>query len=71
MPVMGGLEALTLIREEEHNHGRERALKVMIATASDDDDSISAARPRWPASTSYPQIHPVISPSPEDFLNNS
>ena len=36
MPTMGGLEALKLLRREEESHGRPRAAKVIIATASDD-----------------------------------
>lgn len=45
MPVMGGLEALKLIRREEERHGRirPRASKVVITTAADDHDSISLA----------------------------
>jgi len=45
MPCMNGLEALKLIRQEEANRGRTRprASKVIIATASDDTNSISAA----------------------------
>jgi two-component system chemotaxis response regulator CheY len=45
MPVMGGIEALQLIRKEEELHGRyrPRATKVIITTASDDTDTISQA----------------------------
>ncbi len=45
MPTMGGLEALKLIREEEERHGRVRpqASRVIITTASDDNDSITQA----------------------------
>jgi two-component system chemotaxis response regulator CheY len=45
MPNMNGLEALKLIRQEEERHGRyrPRASKVIIATASDDSDSIHNA----------------------------
>jgi two-component system chemotaxis response regulator CheY len=45
MPVMGGIEALQLIRREEELHGRyrPRATKVIITTASDDADTISQA----------------------------
>lgn len=45
MPVMGGLEALGIIRQEEESRGRLRAqaAKVVITTASDDSDTISQA----------------------------
>jgi two-component system chemotaxis response regulator CheY len=45
MPVMGGIEALQLIRQEEERHGRyrPRATKVIITTASDDTGTISQA----------------------------
>jgi two-component system chemotaxis response regulator CheY len=45
MPVMGGIEALKLIRQQEELHGRfrPRATKVVITTASDDTDTISQA----------------------------
>ena len=45
MPVMGGIEALTLIRREEELHFplRPRATKVIITTASGDTDTISQA----------------------------
>lgn len=45
MPVMGGIEALQLIRREEELHGRYRPLatKVIITTASDDTNTISQA----------------------------
>jgi two-component system, chemotaxis family, chemotaxis protein CheY len=45
MPVMGGLEALKLIRREEELHGRVRpeATKVVITTAADDKDTINQA----------------------------
>jgi CheY-like chemotaxis protein len=45
MPVMGGLEALKLIRQEEERRGRTRppAAKIVIATAAGDHDSISLA----------------------------
>jgi two-component system chemotaxis response regulator CheY len=45
MPVMGGLEALKLIRREEESHGRFRpqATKVIITTAAQDDDTINQA----------------------------
>ena len=45
MPVMGGIEALKLIRQEEELHGRvrPRATKVVITTATDDKNTISQA----------------------------
>lgn len=45
MPVMGGIEALKLIRREEELHGRTRpvAAKVIITTAADDQNTISQA----------------------------
>jgi two-component system chemotaxis response regulator CheY len=43
MPNLDGLEALRRIRKEEHNHGCEHASKIIIATASDDDSTVSAA----------------------------
>ena len=45
MPVMGGIEALTLIRhaEESHDHCQPHAAKVIMTTASDDNDTISQA----------------------------
>jgi two-component system chemotaxis response regulator CheY len=45
MPVMGGIEALQLIRREEelHSRYRPRATKVIITTASDDTGTISEA----------------------------
>jgi two-component system, chemotaxis family, chemotaxis protein CheY len=45
MPTMGGLEALKLIRQEEERHGRIRpqGSKIVIATAADDQISISGA----------------------------
>jgi two-component system chemotaxis response regulator CheY len=45
MPVMGGLEALTLIRREEELHGRFRpqATKVVVTTSAGDTDTISQA----------------------------
>jgi two-component system chemotaxis response regulator CheY len=45
MPVMGGIEALKIIRHEEGLRGRLRpdATKVVITTASDDNDTISEA----------------------------
>jgi two-component system chemotaxis response regulator CheY len=45
MPVMGGIEALRLIRHEEERQGRHRpkATKVIITTASDDSDTINQA----------------------------
>jgi two-component system chemotaxis response regulator CheY len=45
MPVMGGIEAIQLIRQEEERHGRYRpqATKVIVTTASDDTDTISQA----------------------------
>jgi two-component system, chemotaxis family, chemotaxis protein CheY len=45
MPVMGGIEALKLIRREEEQRGRHRpwATKVIVTTASDDSDTISQA----------------------------
>ena len=45
MPVMGGIEALKLIRREEELHGRTRprATKVIITTAADDKKTISQA----------------------------
>ena len=45
MPVMGGLEALKIIRQEEARCGRIRpqATKVIITTATNDTDSIEEA----------------------------
>jgi two-component system chemotaxis response regulator CheY len=45
MPVMGGIEALRIIRQEEEKRGRLRShgAKVVITTASDDGDTISQA----------------------------
>ena len=45
MPVMGGLEALKLIRQEEERRGRirPRATKVIITTAADDTGTINMA----------------------------
>lgn len=45
MPVMGGIEALRIIRHEEEQRGRLRphGAKVVITTASDDSDTISKA----------------------------
>lgn len=45
MPVMGGIEALKIIRREEELHGRFRPLatKIVIATAADDKDTIDQA----------------------------
>jgi two-component system chemotaxis response regulator CheY len=45
MPVMGGLEALGIIRQDEESRGRLRAqaARVVITTASDDSDTISQA----------------------------
>jgi two-component system chemotaxis response regulator CheY len=45
MPVMGGIDALKLIRREEELHGRvrPRATKVVITTATDDKNTISQA----------------------------
>jgi two-component system chemotaxis response regulator CheY len=45
MPRMGGLDALTLIRREEQLHARHRThgTKVIVTTASDDNDTISRA----------------------------
>ena len=45
MPVMGGIEALRNIRREEGLRGRLRpdSTKVIITTASDDNDTISEA----------------------------
>ncbi len=45
MPVMGGIEALKLIRQEEERCGRSRprATKVIITTATDDTGTISQA----------------------------
>jgi two-component system chemotaxis response regulator CheY len=45
MPVMGGIEALKAIRREEEQQGRLRpwAAKVVIATATDDQDTIDQA----------------------------
>jgi len=45
MPIMNGLEALKLIREEEERHGRSRphGAKVIVTTASGDPDSINTA----------------------------
>jgi two-component system chemotaxis response regulator CheY len=45
MPVMGGLEALKLIRQKEEARGSSgpRATKVIITTAADDADTISQA----------------------------
>ena len=45
MPVMTGLEALKLIRREEERQGRGRpqGARVIIATATDDANSIRQA----------------------------
>lgn len=45
MPIMNGLEALKLIREEEERHGRprQRGAKVIITSAAGDDESIGTA----------------------------
>lgn len=45
MPKMGGIEALTLIRRDEEQHAgpQPRDTKVIITTASDDNDTISQA----------------------------
>jgi two-component system chemotaxis response regulator CheY len=45
MPVMGGIEALKLIRREEELRGRLSpvAAKVIITTAADDQNTISQA----------------------------
>jgi len=45
MPVMGGIEAIRIIRHEEGLRGRlgERAAKVIVTTAADDNDTISQA----------------------------
>ena len=45
MPVMGGIEALKLIRGEDELRGRPRsqAAKVIITTAADDNDTIGQA----------------------------
>ena len=45
MPKMNGLEALTLIRQDEERHGliRPRGSKVIITTAAGDDKSIDTA----------------------------
>jgi two-component system chemotaxis response regulator CheY len=45
MPVMGGIEALKLIRAEEERHYplRPRSTKVIVTTAADDSDTISQA----------------------------
>jgi two-component system, chemotaxis family, chemotaxis protein CheY len=45
MPTMDGLAALKLIRQEEERHGRSHArrAKVIITTASEDDESIHTA----------------------------
>ena len=45
MPVMGGIEALRIIRREEECCGRIRpqATKVVITTAADDHDTIRQA----------------------------
>jgi two-component system chemotaxis response regulator CheY len=45
MPVMGGIEALKLIRREEKLHGRSRprATKVVMTTGSDDKNTIDSA----------------------------
>ena len=48
MPVMGGIEALKIIRREEELHGRFRpqATKIVIATASDDKEHDRSGIPR-------------------------
>jgi len=45
MPVMGGIEALKLIRHDEGLHSplRPRATKVIVTTADDDRDVINEA----------------------------
>ena len=43
MPVMGGIEALKIIRREEELHGRPLATKVVITTAAHDKDTIDQA----------------------------
>ncbi len=45
MPVMGGIEALKIIRREEELHGRFRPLatKIVITTAADDKNTIDQA----------------------------
>jgi two-component system chemotaxis response regulator CheY len=45
MPVMGGIEALRIIRHEEGLSGRTgaRAARVIITTAADDNDTIGLA----------------------------
>src|ERR1022692_3955250 len=45
MPVMGGIEALKLIRREEELHPRlrPRETKVIVTTATDDQNTIDQA----------------------------
>jgi two-component system chemotaxis response regulator CheY len=43
MPNMGGLEALKLIRHKESIRGEFSPAKIIITTASDDEDDISQA----------------------------
>jgi two-component system chemotaxis response regulator CheY len=45
MPVMGGIEALKLIRHQEeiHSGGRPRAARVIVTTAADDTSTINDA----------------------------
>ena len=43
MPTMSGLDALSLIRQEEKCQGRPRASKVIVTTSREDDESIDGA----------------------------
>jgi two-component system chemotaxis response regulator CheY len=43
MPVMNGLEALQLIRQEEESCARPRASKVIVVSSSDESSNIEGA----------------------------
>ena len=43
MPVMNGLEALQLIRQDEESQGQPRASKVIVITSSDTPANINEA----------------------------
>jgi two-component system chemotaxis response regulator CheY len=43
MPTMNGLEALQLIRQEEERLGRQRTVKVIVITGSEDAGNVSLA----------------------------
>jgi two-component system chemotaxis response regulator CheY len=45
MPIMGGLDALRLIRQEDSAHGRERddGTKIVITTSANDKNTITSA----------------------------